>query len=159
VTTNNIDVRVLIRLSAAELDRRVREARPGDATGWVGALRNEAGRYYHTDAAAARGIANRALELAEMIGDPLALGWGHRAVAESLLFSGKILEADASYAKAADAWRKAGVSGFWASSSLGISTFSRFWDAIAKPRAPPATPGQPGSRGRSDVPCETRNEP
>jgi tetratricopeptide (TPR) repeat protein len=97
----------LIEIPSPELGRRVREGLPGAGADWVRALRLEAVPFYHTDASAARRIAARALELAELIGDPLSLGWGHRAVAEAMLFSGRIREADAAYARAASAWRQA----------------------------------------------------
>jgi tetratricopeptide (TPR) repeat protein len=73
------------------------------------AVRNEAARHYGSDAAEARRIAARAVVLAVRTGDLLALGWAHRAVAESLLFSGRMREAEAAYAKAAEAWKKAGA--------------------------------------------------
>jgi tetratricopeptide (TPR) repeat protein len=103
--------RDLIGLSSAELAERVRDGIPGIGAGWVEALRQEAALFYHTDASAARKIAARALELAELLGDPLSLGWGHRAVAESLLFSGRMREADAAYSRAIEAWRRAKAPG------------------------------------------------
>lgn len=105
------DARDLIGLSSAELAERVRGGLPGNPAAWVMALRQEAALFYHTDASAARRIAARALELAELFADPLSLGWGHRAVAESFLFSGRMREADAAYSRAVEAWRRADAPG------------------------------------------------
>ncbi len=73
------------------------------------AVRNEAALHYGSDAAEARRIAARAVVLAVRTGDPIALGWAHRAVAESMLFSGRMREAETAYAKAAEAWKRAGA--------------------------------------------------
>lgn len=72
----------------------------------VRALRDEAARHYQSDAAAARRLARQAVELAQRSGDPTALGWGYRALAESLLFSGRFKDSAEAYSRAAEAWRK-----------------------------------------------------
>lgn len=74
------------------------------------AVRNEAARHYGSNASEARRIAARAVAIALRTGDQLATGWAHRAVAESMLFSGRMREAEAAYAKAADVWKRAGAS-------------------------------------------------
>lgn len=73
------------------------------------AVRNEAARHYGSNAAEARRIAARAIAVAVRTGDPLALGWAHRAEAESQLFSGRMREAENAYARAAEAWNDAGA--------------------------------------------------
>ncbi len=102
-----LDIARIRQMSSADLARAVAEADPGDAWLWVRDLRDEALRYYNTDAAQARYIADRALELAELIGEPRALGWGYRIQAESLLYSGRMNESEDAYAEAAAAWRRA----------------------------------------------------
>ncbi len=71
-------------------------------------LRDRAARFYHSDAGTARRIADRALAIARLTGDPTALGWGHRARAEAFLFSGRMRDAEKSYAEAARAWTRSG---------------------------------------------------
>jgi tetratricopeptide (TPR) repeat protein len=68
-------------------------------------MRDEASRYYHTDSAIARRIARRALDLATSSEDPVAVGWGHRAMAEALFLSGRLRAAEPHYRSAAEAWR------------------------------------------------------
>ncbi len=72
-------------------------------------MRAEASHHYHSDAARARGIAERACIAADVTGDLTAVGWSRRALAESRLFSGKMREAEEAYAVAARAWREAGA--------------------------------------------------
>lgn len=99
----------LSALSPSELRRRLRGVPSGQSASLAAALRSEASRYYHSNAATARRIARSAVITAEISGDPVALGWGHRAVAEAMLFSGRMREAEASYAAAAREWRRAGA--------------------------------------------------
>lgn len=95
----------LLVLSSAEMARRVAAGLPsldGDSNParWVEALRGEAAQHCFTNAAQARKFARRAVELAELLDDPVAFGWGYRALAEASLFSGRMKEAEAAYAKA-----------------------------------------------------------
>lgn len=97
----------LISATPAEARGLVERGLPGGSARWAEALRNQAGKYYHTDAARARALAERALLVAKSAGDATALGWGHRACAEALLFSGRLLDAEAEYGEAAAAFRRA----------------------------------------------------
>ncbi len=95
----------LLLLTGVELARIVAAGLPLCAecespASWVEALRDLASHHYFTDAAQARRIARRALELAELLDDPVAIGWGYRATAEAALFSGRMKEAEAAYAQA-----------------------------------------------------------
>jgi len=101
----------LLELSGAELARWVAEGLPpleGDPSParWVEAMRGIASSHYSTNAAEARRIARRALELAQLIACPVAIGWGYRATAEASLFSGRMKEAEEAYAKAASVLRR-----------------------------------------------------
>ncbi|MFN8546538.1 MAG: CHAT domain-containing protein [Candidatus Eisenbacteria bacterium] len=69
-------------------------------------MRGIASSHYSTNAAEARRIARRALELAQLIACPVAIGWGYRATAEASLFSGRMKEAEEAYAKAAAVLRR-----------------------------------------------------
>ncbi len=99
--------RELASLSDARLELRLAEGFEAEPGALLGALRQEASRHYHTDAAAARRIAERALAVARALRDPLALGWAQRTMAEALLFSGRIAQADAAYVAADRAWLEA----------------------------------------------------
>lgn len=70
-------------------------------------LRETAVRYYSTDAAEARAIAARAVELAELMRDDRSRGWAYRALAEALAFSGRLRESEEAYQKATTALRRA----------------------------------------------------
>jgi tetratricopeptide (TPR) repeat protein len=102
----------LLDLSLPDLRRSIAAGRTGSPAQLAESLRKEAGRYYHTDAAAARKVARRALDVGEISEDLVALGWGHRAMAEALLFSGRPAEADLHYERAAAAWRESKQGGF-----------------------------------------------
>ena len=102
-----LDIARIRQIPYAELARVVADGLPGEPWHWVRDLRDEALPYYSTDAGAARQIGRRAVELAELIGEPRALGWGHRILAEALLFSGRMKESEESYSRATAAWRKA----------------------------------------------------
>lgn len=107
MSTAPLDIARIRQAPSAELARLVAEGLPGEPWHWVRDLREEALRYYNTDAREARKIGRRAHELAELIDEPRALGWGHRILAEALLFSGRMKESEESYAQATAAWRKA----------------------------------------------------
>lgn len=102
----------LLELTLPDLRRRIVEGRTGCPAEIAESLRNEADRYYHTDAATARKVARRALDVGEITRDLVALGWGHRAMAEALLFSGRPAEAESHYERAAAAWRQSKQGGF-----------------------------------------------
>lgn len=80
------------------------------ATSWhrIKKLRDDALAYYHADARRAEAIARSAIELAAETDDPRARGWGHRALAESCLFAGRMRESDRAYRDASDAFLEAG---------------------------------------------------
>ncbi|MBU1699569.1 MAG: CHAT domain-containing protein [Candidatus Eisenbacteria bacterium] len=80
-----------------------------DSAGVAAALRQEASLHYLVDAAEARRIAGVALQVAAQSTDPVARGWAERTLAEALLFSGRMREADGAYARAVVAWKEAGT--------------------------------------------------
>ncbi len=102
--------RVLSGLPAESVRTHLASHPPADPGALLAAFRDEASRYYHADAAQARRIAARAVEVAQLLGDPHALGWAERTMAEALLFSGRMREADRAYARAADAWKRSKAS-------------------------------------------------
>lgn len=101
--------RHLVSLSEADLRAQLDAGLYVEPGALLAALRDEASLRCHSDTAEARRIAAQALRIAEAIDDPLAIGWAYRTQAEALLFSGRIGEAEASYAKANDAWIAAGA--------------------------------------------------
>ncbi len=101
----------LIELDPRELAARIASGLPRSPGECVREIREAASRYYHTDAASARKIAERAVVVAELTGDATALAWGRRAMAEALLFSGRIADSNGWYEKAAAAARAAGECG------------------------------------------------
>ncbi|MEZ4647196.1 MAG: CHAT domain-containing protein [Candidatus Eisenbacteria bacterium] len=107
MTAAPLDIARIRQIPSAELARLVADGLPGEAWRWVRDLRDEALRYYSTDAREARSIGRRAVELADLIGEPRAIGWGHRILAEALLYSGRMNEAEDEYALATAAWRRA----------------------------------------------------
>jgi len=100
------DIARIRQATSAELAQIVANELPSPAWTLVQKLRDEAGTYYNTDAAEARCIAERAIELAELIGEPRALGWGLRTMAEALLYSGRMRDAEEFYDRATQAWRR-----------------------------------------------------
>ena len=107
MTAAPLDIARIRQVPSAELARLVTDGLPGEAWRWVRDLRDEALRYYSTDAREARNIGRRAVELADLIDEPRAIGWGHRILAEALLYSGRMNEAEDEYALATAAWRTA----------------------------------------------------
>jgi len=101
--------RDLVSLSDAQLELCLAEGLAIAPGVLLGALRQEASQHYQADAAQARRIAERALAIARALGDPLGLGWAQRTMAEALLFSGRVAQADVAYAAADQAWREAGA--------------------------------------------------
>ncbi|MBD3162204.1 MAG: CHAT domain-containing protein [Candidatus Eisenbacteria bacterium] len=106
-----LELEDLIELSPAEVRRIVEEGRVKPAPSLVEAIRGEAGRFYHVDAVRARRIAQIALALGELSGDPVSLGWGHRAMGEALWLGGRPREAEPHYEAASAVWRGAGENG------------------------------------------------
>ena len=106
MSTAPLDIARIRQIPSTELARVVADGLPGEPWHWVRDLRDEALPFYSTDAAEARKIGRRAVELAELIAEPRALGWGHRILAEALLFSGRMKESEESYSRATAAWRK-----------------------------------------------------
>jgi tetratricopeptide (TPR) repeat protein len=129
----------LISLPGEDLDARLRGMSELEATRAVEAIRGIASGFYHSDAATARRVAERALKVAERTGGhPAALGWGHRAMAEAFLFSGRMRQAEASYEQAARALRAARESGLLGQLLVGrlhvLSLLGRHADAEATAR-------------------------
>lgn len=106
-----LDIAALRALEGDALRQHLSRATPGDAVAMVRALHEEARRYYNTNAAESRSLAGQALRIAEITDDPTALGWAYRAYAESLLYSGRMLEAEQAYARATEACRRNGNGG------------------------------------------------
>jgi tetratricopeptide (TPR) repeat protein len=105
-------LREVLAAPSGRLPALLRERREFQPAGpWAEILRAEASRFYHTDAGAARSIALRALAVARHSQNPRALGWGYRCMAEASLFSGRMREAEDSYASAAQAWSRPGLEG------------------------------------------------
>jgi tetratricopeptide (TPR) repeat protein len=102
-----VDTGFVLGLPAEDLERAIRRDPPSEPARLIEALRAEASLFYHSDSTRARDIAARALKVAKISGDTTALGWGHRAMAEAHLFSGRMREADVHYVAAAKAWREA----------------------------------------------------
>ena len=82
--------------AAAEFRRRIR------------GLRDRAAAHYHGNAREALAVAEEALRQARTQRDDVALGWGHRALAEALLFAGRIRESNESYRRAAGCFHRGG---------------------------------------------------
>ena len=101
------DIGRLRRIPRAELVRMLAENPVPDPWRFVQELREAAVPFYSTDAAEARAIAARAVELAEILRDDRSRGWGYRALAEALAYSGRIRESEDAYQKATAALRRA----------------------------------------------------
>jgi tetratricopeptide (TPR) repeat protein len=95
----------LLDLPLSDLRRRLQDGATDPPARIAESLRAEASRFYQTDAVKARRIAHRAAEVGELSGDAVAIGWGERAMAEALLFSGRPADAEGHYERAAAAWR------------------------------------------------------
>ena len=103
-----LHIAALRALDDESLRAHVDQADPSEAVAMVRALHEEARRYYNTNAAESRALADRAVQIAQLSSDPACLGWASRAQAESLLYSGRMLEAEQAYTRATDASRKSG---------------------------------------------------
>ncbi len=102
--------RELASLEDAQFALRLNEDLGAPPAELLAALRQEASLHYHADAARARRIAERSAAIAGKLADPLAIGWAQRTMAEALLFSGRLSQAEAAYRAAQSAWREAGAS-------------------------------------------------
>src|SRR5690606_3335720 len=100
------DIGRLRRVPRTELVRMLAEQPVAEPWRLVRELRETAVRYYSTDAAEARAIAARAVELAELMRDDRSRGWAYRALAEALAFSGRLRESEEAYQKATTALRR-----------------------------------------------------